>query len=376
MTFVRISGFQHFKDRHGKWRCYHRKSRTPVDLERCPWGSAEFFAECQRIVATTVVPAPRPGTFGLLVVAYKGSADYLNLSRQTKINYDGKLDYLRPLSSVPLVRIDRPFVVKVRDKARERGDSFANYVKAVLSVVLRWGGERGYLDGNPASGIKAIRIRRDADPNRPWSDEERYAVLEALPVHMRMPIGLLMFAGLGPKDALSLSKDRICGGEISTRRSKTGEPLFLPMPETLAKIMRDAPEHSATTVCANSAGMPWTPSGFRASWRPIRKRLEEAGRVQPGLTLYGLRHTVAVILRESGFDERTIADYLGQRTIEMARHYSKGADLQPKMRHVAAEFEVELNKRRSPVVKPSQETVKPDPLAGRPGRLSQIKSVG
>jgi hypothetical protein len=34
-----------------------------------------------------------------------------------------------------------------------------------------------------------------------------------------------------------------------------------------------------------------------------------------------------VILRECGFDEHTIADALGQKTIEMARHYAKGADL-------------------------------------------------
>ena len=51
-------------------------------------------------------------------------------------------------------------------------------------------------------------------------------------------------------------------------------------------------------------------------------RLEKAGQIEPGLTLYGLRHTVAVILRECGFDERTIAD-----PVEMARHYARGADL-------------------------------------------------
>ena len=33
-------------------------------------------------------------------------------------------------------------------------------------------------------------------------------------------------------------------------------------------------------------------------------------------------------------DERTIADALGQKTLEMARHYAKGADLKPKMRGV------------------------------------------
>ena len=63
------------------------------------------------------------------------------------------------------------------------------------------------------------------------------------------------------------------------------------------------------------------------------------GRVGPGLTLYGLRHTVAVILRESGADERTIADALGQKTIEMARHYAKGADLKRKMRGVVTDLD-------------------------------------
>ena len=77
---------------------------------------------------------------------------------------------------------------------------------------------------------------------------------------------------------------------------------------------------------------PWTVSGFRASWRKVRLQIERDGQAGPALTLYGLRHTVAVILREIGFDERTIADALGQKTLEMARHYAKGADLKPKMR--------------------------------------------
>src|SRR5215204_2745208 len=87
-------------------------------------------------------------------------------------------------------------------------------------------------------------------------------------------------------------------------------------------------------------------------WRPIRLRLEREGRIGSGLTLYGLRHTVAVILREIGCDERTIADALGQKTIEMARHYAKGANLAPKMRGVVRSFEAELNRRSTKVVKP------------------------
>ncbi|HMF05526.1 MAG TPA: tyrosine-type recombinase/integrase, partial [Methylocella sp.] len=120
----------------------------------------------------------------------------------------------------------------------------------------------------------------------------------------------------------------------------------------LDAILRAAPVRSATTLCASSNGGPWTVSGFRASWRKVRMKLEKDGLIGPGLTLYGLRHTVAVILREAGHDERTIADALGQKTIEMARHYAKGADLRGKMFGVVKSFDAELAKRRTKIVKP------------------------
>jgi hypothetical protein len=76
----------------------------------------------------------------------------------------------------------------------------------------------------------------------------------------------------------------------------------------------------------------------------------ESARAHGGLTELGNADLPDTqILRETGFDERTIADALGQRTIEMARHYAKGADLTKKMRGVAKKFEREVNRRRTKV---------------------------
>jgi integrase len=342
MTIIRVKGFQIFKDRHGKWRCYHRKTRTAVDLEAAQIGSAEFFAECARISESTKATLPKPGTFGLLVTAYRGSPAFLDLAPRTRADYQRILDYLAPLSNVPLTKFDRPYVVRIRDKAVSKGRRFANYTRSFISTLFAWGAERDFIKGNPAEKIKGVRRPRGTpDANRPWSDVEREAVLEAVPLHMRPAIALMMFTGLGPADALALPRSFYRNGEIATQRSKTGEPVFWP-----------APAHNAVTLCANSAGRPWTDDGFRASWRKIRIQLEKDGRIGSGLTLYGLRHTVAVILREMGRSERDIADALGQKTIEMARHYAKGADLRPKMRGMVKDFDAELNKRRTKVVKP------------------------
>ncbi|MCI0600679.1 MAG: tyrosine-type recombinase/integrase [Beijerinckiaceae bacterium] len=356
MTRIKLKGFQIFRDRHGRWRCYHRAARTAVDLGKTPLGSAEFFAECEKIAALAGAKGlkAKPGTLGLLISDYRASPAFQDLAPQTKADYQRIFDYLQPIADVALVRFDRPLVVRIRDKAAAtRNRRFANYVKAVLSLVFAWGGQRGYIITNPAAGIKDIRRQKGApEANRPWSDEERDAVLTAAPAHMRPALALMMFTGLGPKDALTLPRNHWREGEIATRRSKTSEPVFWPVPGPLAAILHAAPAHPATTLCASSTGRPWTLDGFRASWRTLRIKLEKAGAIGRGLTLYGLRHTVAVILREAGHDERTIADALGQRTIEMARHYAKSADLRGKMRGVVKSFDEELAKRRTRVVKP------------------------
>jgi integrase len=225
----------------------------------------------------------------------------------------------------------------------------------MLSILCAWGCERGLVRTNPAEKVKNIRRQRGApDANRPWSDEERDAVLGRAPSHMLPALALMMFTGLGPKDALRLPRSQFRSGEIATQRSRTGEPVFWPAPAALRRIVELAPAHNSLTLCANSNGLPWTESGFRASWRKFRIGVEREGLVGPGLTLYGLRHTVAVILREAGADERAIADALGQKTIEMARHYSRGADLKRKMRGIVADFDREVNRRRTETVKPGQ----------------------
>jgi integrase len=128
--------------------------------------------------------------------------------------------------------------------------------------------------------------------------------------------------------------------------------VFWPVPEPLAAILAEMPDHAATTLLTNSEGHPWTESGFRASWRQHRLKLEAAGLIGPGLTLYDLRHTVATILREMGHEPRSIADALGQKTTAMAEHYSRRADRKPKMVGVVKDFSAEVNRRRTKTVKP------------------------
>jgi hypothetical protein len=243
VTIVRVKGFKIYLDCRKKMRCYHRKTHTPIDLNKAPIGSAEFFAECAKIAAKA--GKEKPGTLGLLIHDYRASPVFQDLSPRTRADYQGLFEYLRPIADTALVSFDRPLVVRIRDKAASTlGRRRGNYVKAVLSILFSWGRERGYLADNPASGIKDIRRQKGApEANRPWSDQERDAVIDAAPPHMRPAIALMMFTGLGPKDGLALPRNFARTGEIATRRAKTGEPVFWPMPRPLAAILDQSPPH-------------------------------------------------------------------------------------------------------------------------------------
>ena len=176
MTVVRVKGFQIFADRHGRMRCYHRRTKTPVDLAKAPLGSAEFFAECARLAeAGKLQLPPKPGTLGMLITEYKKHPAFTDLADHTKSDYQRIFDYLRPITDTALTRFDAPLVVRIRDKAADGGKRrFGNYVKAVLSVLFGWGVERGHVSLNPAKGLKNIRKRKGIpDPNQSSLDGQR-----------------------------------------------------------------------------------------------------------------------------------------------------------------------------------------------------------
>lgn len=109
--------------------------------------------------------------------------------------------------------------------------------------------------------------------------------------------------------------------------ARLGAPSTFPLFGPVEAAMARAPKHEALTLCANGWGRPWTYNGFSTSWAKQKGKLETDGAIQPGLTLKGLRHTVATILAEMGKDHGSIALVLGHATETMAKHYSRRADM-------------------------------------------------
>lgn len=119
----------------------------------------------------------------MLISEYRANAAFTDLEPRTRQDYQRVLDYLKPIDRTALVNFNRALVVRIRDRAAEQhGRRFANYVKAVMSILFGWGVERDYLKFNPAEKVKNIRRPKNMPKaNRPWSDEERHAVLDIAP---------------------------------------------------------------------------------------------------------------------------------------------------------------------------------------------------
>ncbi|WP_284326452.1 tyrosine-type recombinase/integrase [Cypionkella aquatica] len=363
MTVIRVKGFQISADRHGKARCYHRATGHRIDLEKAPIGSAQFFAECEKIKALADAlksKQPKAGTLGGIIAIYFAEDHFKNLSDRTRRDYRKCAAFLEKILDTPVHSIDTPLIAGLHEKAAGKiGWRQANMLRTFLSEVFRHCVPKGLISANFAEAVLVKPRPRDlAYANRPWTDDERATILSLAPAHIRVALALMANTGLDPSDALNLRRDAIADGVIWARRGKTGQEVPLPIVPTMQAAFDAAPKHDALTVLANISGLPWTYNGFSTVWHRFKAKQVKAGVIPADLTLKSLRHTVATVLREAGVHPREIADLLGQKTESMAHHYSRNARLTDSNRKTIETLEVETE-RRIKIVKPFPKTVKP-----------------
>lgn len=364
MTVVRVKGFKIFRDRHGKMRCYHRKTNEPINLDQFPLGTVGFLGECARIRAVSdaiETLTPKPGTLGGLMAFFIATDHFKDdLSKVSQEDYLWCREFLKDVADTPVHAIDTPLIAGFHNIAHKKhGYRRANYIKTFLSEVFKYAIPEGLIDKNYAVGvINKKRPKGKPKANLPWTPDQVKIVFSNAPTHIRSVLGVMLATGLDPSDALGLPKEAVQDGVVWDWRNKTDHEQAVPVGPLLEAVIKGIEPHDAPTLLANSRGKSWTYSGFASSWHTFRKQLVEAGHPVKSLTLKALRHTLATSLREKGIDERSIADVLGQKTPAMARHYSRNAALAKKNKKTMKSIR-KREKALAEVVKPSSESVKP-----------------
>ncbi|MBZ9705367.1 tyrosine-type recombinase/integrase [Mesorhizobium sp. ESP7-2] len=329
---VTVKGVKRYKDRLGNDRAYHRKSGTAIDPALA--GTA-LAAEVDRLDKLHCGTAAAAGTLGALLESYKKSPKFTELARRTQSDYHQYMDHLKPIAGTPLTLINSAFMAKLRDKTvKKKRGGFTNHMMAMLSSAFKHGKEYGLVEANPCLELDKAKIAHDRrKENRPWTRQERVNVLSAAPLHYKVPIALARFLGLRRGDILRLPRMAYRNGYITFRASKNGKLMKLPALGELRQILDEAlaawpvAEIDITMLCLNSHKKPWTEMGFSASIGKFFDACVARGLASEGLTMHGLRHSVATDLREIGYRLEDIKNFLGQETIEMAEHYSSHADV-------------------------------------------------
>ncbi|MGI9521408.1 MAG: tyrosine-type recombinase/integrase [Hyphomicrobiaceae bacterium] len=128
---------------------------------------------------------------------------------------------------------------------------------------------------------------------------------------------MAVYTGQRKADLLALRWDALQDGLLNLRQNKTRKELAIPIHRDLMSVLDDIPRQ-AVTILTSSKKLPWTESGFRATWRkhcplPVK---------QSGLVLHGLRKTAVVTLLDVGCTDIELAAINGQ-SIDMILHYAK-----------------------------------------------------
>ena len=270
-------------------------------------GTPEFIASYNEAAARKI-KAPK-GQLLSLLQSYQASDDFRQLAQRTRDDYAGIIEHvIEPeYSDFPLAALKdkrtRGVFLEWRDKLALKSRRQADYAWTVLARVLSWSKDRGYIDSNPCE--RGGRIYRGSRAEKIWTADDEASFLKSSPTHLHLPLLLALWTGQRQGDLLRLPWSAYDGNHIRLKQSKTGCRVIIPVGAPL-KAALDISAKRSTIILTTAEGKPWTPDGFRSSWR---KACSKAAIV--GVTFNDLRGTAVTRLALAGCTEPEIATITG-----------------------------------------------------------------
>jgi integrase len=307
MVRVRLKGVNSITKRlaDGTVRTYWYAWKGGPPLRGEP-GSPEFVASYNAAVAAKVTPPQ--GVILSLLQGYQASGEFRELAERTRTDYVGHIKAIeREFGDFPLSaltdRRSRGIFMAWRDRLAVRSRRQADYAWTVLARMLAWALNRGLVAANPCE--KGGRLYRGSRADKIWTADDEAAFLASAPAHLRLPLLLALWTGQRQGDLLRLPWSAYDGTHIRLRQSKTGARVKILVGQPLKAALDAAPRRS-TIILTTLDGKPWTPDGFRASWR---KACARAGVV--GVTFNDLRGSAVTRLALVESTEAEIATITG-----------------------------------------------------------------
>jgi site-specific recombinase XerD len=201
-------------------------------------------------------------------------------------------------------------------------------VQKHLNHFLRFCYNAGWIDRIP----KLSTIKIDAPETLPLTEKEYAEVLKHATGKTRTLIELMRWSGLAIRDASTLERTDLHFDKekdiykIIRERTKTGEPLYIPIPKDVAEDLLAVLNGNAVYVFWNrqtGSSSEYRQAGYMGE--QIAKAFDEAGVQSEGhMISHRLRATFAVDLLQKGVPLEHVSKLLGHKSVTTTeRHYAK-----------------------------------------------------
>ncbi len=311
--------------RHGTVTWYFRIGNGPRTRMPDPYGGPEFKAAYGRLMAGLEIETGKltpKRSLRWLVEKYQESAAFKGLAPKTQ---SARRNMYKSVcknggGATPLNEIERSTIAAGRDNRADTPFAAINFMK-MMSYLFEWAVDAGYMEDNPARGVKRPKVKTDGF--LPWTEEDIIAFYKKHPAgsQERLAIEIFMFTGMRRQDVYLLGPQHVRNDIIEFRAAKNGAELFIALHPILKATLANVKTGHMAFIVTPVNGRPFKSAASFGNW--FGNACREAG--VPGRA-HGIRKSMAQKLAERGGSNQELKALFGWSSDSMAALYTKKAD--------------------------------------------------
>lgn len=250
-----------------------------------------------------------------LEYASRKNPEWCDLSARSRQIYMSGIELLRRFFGLNVREITRPMVIELKDDLySSRGN--CRIALSVLSNILRYAHDRGYVDFNQAIRLRGLPKQKTIAR---WTEKEVETFLSTSAPKMKIAAALAYYTGQRRSDLVKMKWADYDGEVIELCQQKTASYLVIPVHPRLRKLLDEQPVESPF-ILTNAYGQPLTAETLQKAMRREGKRL--------GIdkSIHGLRKSAAAALAEMGCTVHQIQAITGHKSLKEIQRYTAEAD--------------------------------------------------
>lgn len=273
----------------GKYTCYILKptgSQKSITLCKSYATKAEVWREYEKHMSRAVY------TLRCLVSDYMQSPNFKALAPRTQKDRQIELNNILSVFGEMLPDAVLPqHVRRYVDKRGLKSQVQANHELSSLSVIYKWGYERGHCKSNPAQGVKKFAIK---ERDRYITQAEYQALISCAEERLRLAVEISYLCATRQADVLKLKWEHVLEDGLYIQQGKTGKKQIKAWTDRLKNIIDEAntlrTDFDGDYVINKAGGGRLTGEGIRSAWkRAIVKMKVQFPEIKTDFTFHDIK---------------------------------------------------------------------------------------